>query len=131
MSMHRKVANLRIFPKDGLSAIAVMHVPIHDEDAFDSPFAGSYAGTDGNMIEKTESHGVVGHRMMTRRPNQAKRIGGFSLDDALGSIANCSGRKESYLVGMTAHDRVLIERTTTVEGELLDGANIIARMNVL
>src|SRR5947209_10734778 len=64
--------HLWIFVEDVLCTVAVMHVPIDDEEA--SQAMGGFGMVCGqrDVIEETEAHAYDTRGMMARRPDQAK-----------------------------------------------------------
>src|SRR5215475_2307979 len=55
-----------------LGAIAMMHVPIHDQDAFQAiAFLGVTRG-NGDVVEQTEAHGTLAFGVMPRGPQGYK-----------------------------------------------------------
>ena len=61
--MGRDVQHVGIVPEDRLRAVAVMHVPVHDEH----PLAPSRArrGRHGDVVQQAEAHGAFRQRVVT------------------------------------------------------------------
>ena len=60
----RDVENVGIVPKDRLGAVAMVHIPVEDEDAFTECRA--RRRRDGDVVHQAESHGSRGRGVMTR-----------------------------------------------------------------
>ena len=67
-AVHRKEANRRIFPEDRLRAIAVVNVPIDDQNTMESVVLYRVPGAYGDMIDEAEAHGAIGKRVVAWRP---------------------------------------------------------------
>jgi hypothetical protein len=69
-----------------LYAIAVMHVPVDDKDAFDVVHFQRVLRSHGDVIEKAKSVGLVSLCMVTRRPDNSQTFLGFVLESNLGQV---------------------------------------------
>ena len=64
----------RIGVEDVLRAVAVVHVPIHDQDARYAVFALRVARGEGHVIEEAEAHAAASAGVVSRRPHGAERV---------------------------------------------------------
>tara|TARA_B100000212_G_C27219626_1_gene466665 strand:- start:133 stop:726 length:594 start_codon:yes stop_codon:yes gene_type:complete len=66
--------NIIPFLKKMLGSIPVMHIKIKNQNPFVSETSGKVFGCQGDVVEKTEPHGLVPFRMMTGGTNRAESI---------------------------------------------------------
>ena len=66
--------NIIPFLKKMLGSIPMMHIKIKNQNPFVSETSGKVFGCQGDVVEKTETHGLVPFRMMTGGTNRAKSI---------------------------------------------------------
>ena len=59
----RDVQHVGVVPEDGLCAVAVMNVPVHDEDPMS--LGRQRRRADGDVVEQAEPHGAVALGMVT------------------------------------------------------------------
>lgn len=59
--------------KDVLCSIAVMNIPVQDEDAGCTSCLGRF-GSNASVVEEAEAHGSAALSMMARRPNNGSTI---------------------------------------------------------
>ena len=64
-----------------LYAIAVMHVPVDDENAFDVVHFQRVLRSHGDVVEEAESVGLVSLGMVTRRPDNSQTFLGYILEN--------------------------------------------------
>jgi hypothetical protein len=60
-----------IVVEDILRAVAVMHVPIDDQDARQAECRLRVFGRQGDVVEQAKTHAPLGRGVMPRRPHQA------------------------------------------------------------
>ena len=66
--MRAEKQNGRILVEDVLRAVAVMHVPVHDQDALQAVALDRVARPDCDVVEDAESHALFRARMVPGRP---------------------------------------------------------------
>lgn len=66
-----------------LAAVAVMKVPIDNQDFFQAMFVPGIFGRQGDVIEQAESHGPIGFGMMPRRSGESKAVLNFSSQQGI------------------------------------------------
>ena len=71
-TMCREEMNLAVLVEDVLRAVAVMDVPIDDQDTPQSVRL-SLPSRDRDVVEQAKTHWVVGQRVMSRRTDEAQR----------------------------------------------------------
>src|SRR5512136_1775055 len=118
--MGREVHDRFIGIKDGTRSIAVVHVPIHDENLFPA-FSLSMASGNGHVIEDAKAHSAVGHSVMSGRPDERK--------SAIVAVQNCiyggdraSCCHQSCIVGISGQDRIQVKIATAF---FADGLNLV------
>jgi len=72
--MGREIGDGRIVVEYVLRAIAVMHVPVDDGDAFNAMGILRVSGGDGGLIEQAEAHGPMLFSVMPGRARRNKNI---------------------------------------------------------
>src|ERR1051326_3707648 len=91
--MRREKVDARIVVKNSLRAVAVMNVPIDDRDAFDLGIVLlRITGSDGDVIEQTETHRAFFSRVMTRRTHRHERVVDLAFHDQLNRLTRSAGR---------------------------------------
>ena len=55
-----------------LRAVAVVQVPVDDQDALEAVFFLCIGGSDGDVVEEAEAHGPVGFGMVAREGGQRR-----------------------------------------------------------
>ena len=77
--------------EDVLRAVAVVHVPIDDEDAFDAVLLLRVAGRDGDVVEQAEAHAAAGIRMVSGGPHRAEGIAGGAGEHGIHRVQYAAG----------------------------------------
>src|SRR6266849_241018 len=62
----------RIFVEDVLRAVAVVHVPVDDQDARQTMNRFGMVGGKGDVVEKTKPHAAILRGVVPWRPDQAE-----------------------------------------------------------
>jgi hypothetical protein len=70
--MHRHEMDVRLVLDQRLRPIAVVDVPIDDEDAIQTMPQPGVVGSDGDVSEETEPHRASAERVMPGRANRTK-----------------------------------------------------------
>ncbi len=89
--------------------VAMMNVPVDDEDSFQIEFLLSMPSGNGNVIEQAESHRPVGQSVVSRRSDQTECPMGAAGGDEMDRLAGGAGRLERDIQGKRADNRVRIE----------------------
>ncbi len=93
-----KESRARLVPKDGLGAIAVMGIEVHDQDSTDAIIQGM-AGGDGNIVEQAKAHRRVRLGMVPRRADDGKGIARLTREHCARAGQGCPGSQERVRVG--------------------------------
>ncbi len=72
--MGRKIKDLGIVPERMLGAVAVMQVPVDDQDTPQTAVPPGVGGPDGHVVEQAETHGPMRFGVMTGRADQGKTV---------------------------------------------------------
>src|SRR5262245_3787135 len=64
----------RVFVKNVLRAVTVVHVKIHNQNACQPVRVHGAAGRKGDVTEQAKPHAPDRRRMVTRRANEAQRV---------------------------------------------------------
>ena len=67
--VERGVQHVRVFPKNVLGAVAVVHVPVEDRHALGAAAASMVRG-DGRVVEEAEAHGLRARRVVSGRTHE-------------------------------------------------------------
>jgi hypothetical protein len=114
--VHGKEANLTVGIKSVLRSVAVMYVPIDDENPSDAMLDLRDTRGDGNVIKQAESHRAIAKRMVTGRADEAERGPCLASYDAIDRIAGRAGGKLSHIGRGRADDRVWIKHAAAAPG---------------
>src|SRR4051812_30291030 len=74
-----------VFLEGFLCSIAVMDVPIQNQDALNSERKSLFC-RNRDVIEDTKTHATVGSRVMAGRANQRKTVSCFSRENLFGQL---------------------------------------------
>ena len=128
-AVDRKNAHLRIFPKNGLSSVAVVNVPIHDQHAFDVQFLDGDFGGDRHIVVDAKAHRMREHGMVSRRTNEAQGLLVFAAHEPFGGIANAAGGQSGDFFAGRADGRFLLDFPAARFRQRHDGIDIRRRMD--
>ncbi len=95
-----------IVVEDGLGSVAVVHIPVHNQDSFELVVLLGVPGRDGDVVEKAESHTAIRHGVVSSRPRRAERIADLARDDRIDGPEHATRRQPCHLVGLAANRRV-------------------------
>ena len=73
----------RILLETMLRAVAVMNVPVHDEDTRQPMFFLDVTSGDGHIVEQAKAHRPRGFSMMAGWPHRAKDVFDFSAHNGV------------------------------------------------
>jgi hypothetical protein len=80
MLVYAQVEHSRIEVKYFLGAIAMVHIPIDNEDTRNTMGVDCASRTNCGVVEQAEPHSLGSVGMVTRRTNSAERIGYLALE---------------------------------------------------
>ena len=127
--VHRDVQHPRVRVEGGLRAVAVVGVPIDDDDALAS--MGEDGGSDGHVVEQTEAHRPDGGGVMSGRAHGQKGRVGFAAVESLDGLDPGTGGHRRCPPRALARDRVGIEGATAGPTEPLHGVEVLRRVSGL
>jgi hypothetical protein len=81
--MRTKEQHAGIVLEGMLGTIAMMHVPIHDQNALQAITFLSVTRRNGDIIEQAKSHGTLALGMMSRGPQGHKGASGVTFDNLI------------------------------------------------
>ncbi len=90
-------------------AVAVVHIEIDDGHAIQPAHIERMACGNGDIAEKTESHGLIASGMMAGRADGAKGVVQMTVDDGIGRADGRTGGPQRGLPGMRIHHRVRVD----------------------
>lgn len=73
-----------------LGSVAMMHVPINDENFTYAVFFLGVTSCDGDVVEETEAHALIGCGVMSRWSDDAEGIGGFACKNFVHRGEGCA-----------------------------------------
>ncbi len=110
--------------KDVLRAIAMVHVPIDDQNASETELVDCVTRRDGDVIEEAEPHRRGMQRMVTRWANQAERPAVFSGNHLFDCVDRRPRRFTGDVIRFRTHDGVGLHLSATGGRPFFDLANI-------
>ena len=90
--------NRGIVVEDGLGSVAVVNVPVHNQDSFELVLPLGVPGRDGDVVEKTESHAAMRQGVVSSRPRRTERIANLARDDGIDGHEHAARRQSCHLV---------------------------------
>ena len=101
--MEGGIEHTRIRLEGVLRAVAVVNIPVDDEDSFQVVNLLKMAGSNGHIIKQTKAQGGVSLGMMARRSHQAKGISNRTFHDSLSCCQHRPDRQTGYFVRLRAN----------------------------
>lgn len=99
--------------KNVLGSVAMVHVPIDDQDSFAIGVFQGMTGRDGNVIEEAESHGSIRFCMVAGGTHQGKGVASGATHDCIHGIHARPGREKCCVHRLCRCDRVSIDDGAT------------------
>ena len=96
--MGREKMDSAVRIEDILRSIAVVHVPIHDQNSRETELFNRVSRRDGNVVKETESHRRRVESMMSWGTNQAEGTPIFSANHLLDGLDSSSRRHPGDVV---------------------------------
>jgi hypothetical protein len=128
-AMDREESDLFVAPEDLLGAVAVMHIPVDDQNAIESEFVDRQPGADRHVVKQAKAHRRGGTGVVPRRANETKGRRIFPANNPLDGIRNRPGRQQRHVERFCANDRIDFNRPSTAAGELRDRGDIVRIMH--
>ena len=101
-----------------LRAVAVVDVPVDDQDLADLVLCLGIAGGDGGIVEDAEAHAFVGGGVMTRRSVDAECVFGLAAKDGINCETGSACRVQGRAQGFRADDRVARRQAVATGGNV-------------
>ena len=105
----RKIQDPGVFVERVLGPVAVVQVPVHDEDPLHPVDLDRMHGPDGDVVEDAEPRRAACLGMVARRPHEGKGVAQVALDDAVHTVEEAAHGQLGHLVGLGGGLRVGIE----------------------
>jgi hypothetical protein len=112
--MSRDKQHRRIFIEGCLSAVAMVHIPIHDQDPLRAIDPFKIVRADGNRIEQTKAHGLVVQSVVARGAYQGKAIIRFLGADGIDQTEQAAGGQQTDAERIAAGDGIAVQRVLIV-----------------
>jgi len=126
--VHGHEMNRRIVFNKRLGTIAVMNVPVHNQDSLEPVYRLRIVRGNCDIAEQAESHRARFERVMSRRTDGAER----SRARISGAVYSCkcaTGAGSRGAPGAFARDSVGIEIAAADSGDLLNGTEILGAVH--
>ena len=109
--MGGKIQDPVVLPKRVLSPVAVMEVPIDNQDFFQPVMSTGILGGQGHIIEQAKAHGPIGFSMMARRPDEGKAIiDGLPGQQGIDQVEKTSGGHQGRFIGFSGSLSIRVQR---------------------
>ena len=126
--MHRNVADGRIALDQRLSAVPMVYVPVHDQDAGLVELL-RVPRSDDDVVDETESHRARREGVMSGRTGGGE--GRARHDRPLHGTDGYPRRRDGRVPAVGAHHRVGIEHPAALTGHPLEAVEVARRMHTL
>ena len=107
--MGGKVEDLPILVKNLLGAVAVMEIPVDDQDPLHPVPGQGMPGADGNVVKDAEPRRLRRLGVVARRPDQGKGVVRLPGNHAVDGVHDPAGREPCDIVSLGGGHRVGIE----------------------
>src|SRR5207245_1276263 len=115
--------------EDPLRAVAVVHVPVDDEQARDAVLVLQVAGRYRRVVEETEAHRAVGLRVVPRRPRRHERGPRPATGDDVAGRERSPGGEERRAPGTWRDAGVGIQAHRGLVARPADHPNVLLGMD--
>ena len=112
-------------------AVAVVNVPVEDEDAPRAQLADRQLGGDRDVVEEAEAHRALGLGVMPGRADGAEGDRGLAGQQGAHHRAGSAGRVLGRAEGLRDHRRVRVERPPAAGAQLGDRLHVCGRVHEL
>jgi hypothetical protein len=118
MAVNAEEEHRGIREEDVLRAIAVVNIPIDDEDAFQTMDRAGVRRGQSDVVEQAKAHAMGGRGMMAGGPHQAQRRPVATAQDSVHGRDTGTGRGEGHLERVGRDDGVRIKQSAPMLGDL-------------
>src|SRR5690242_6771748 len=91
--VHRHEVNVPFTLHEGLGAVAVVHIPVDDENALDRVTLACIVRRDRDVTEQTEAHAARAERVVARRTHRAEAPSGATIEGHVDAIQHATRRR--------------------------------------
>ncbi len=116
--------NVGLVLDERLRSVAVMHVPVEDENPFETVSLPRVMSSARDAAEDTEAHRAATQRVMPRRTHRAKASLVRSRHRVIHAVEHASGGRSRCEPAPFARDSVRIELSAAGSGNSFDGPHI-------
>ena len=109
--MHRDEADVRLGLHDGLCAVAVMNIPVHDEHALQAMTRSRITRGDSHRSKEAEAHTPGTERVMARRSHRREGALCATVEEHVHAVEHGASCRTRRIPGPLANDGVGIERS--------------------
>src|SRR5262245_50986597 len=127
----RKIKDGRITPKDVLCPVAVVDIPVDDQNSLCSVLGLSISRRDRGIIEQTKAHRGGDGSMMSRWTYQRKRAAAVFMHRHIHCCYRSAGSQNCNIVGFTADSSVSIDLPRVPFAQEADVPNHFLSMTAL
>ena len=129
--MSREKMDITVFVEDVLSSVAVMHVPINDEDSPQT--IGLLGMTSGNsdIIEQAKAHRVIDERVVARWSNQTERAAVLRISgrDLVNGGTCCSRSSNRCFVRLPTTNSICFNSPAAVTAKTFNSCDMSGCVN--
>ncbi len=129
-TMYGEEPNTGVVVKDRLRAVAVVNVPIDDENTLQAQRETRCSG-QGNIVEQAKPHRALGERVMSRRADEAQCLRIGAVDDSPYRVAQRPGCQSRDFYGCRRHDRVWVRAAAPLVRKLLQCGSVLGIVRAL
>src|SRR5262249_24559140 len=104
-----KVEDTGVRFEDVLCAVAVVHVPVDDQNVVEPMLLLEIARQNGDIIEQTKTHGAVGLRMVPWRPYSTEHLRHLAAHHRISGRQGSCHSFQSSVTRITTNDGIRIE----------------------
>jgi hypothetical protein len=121
--VERGEEDVAALPEGVLGAVAVVDVPVNDEDPVQTAGHG-VGGGDGGVVDEAKPHAVSRRRVVTRWPDEGEGRLGPTVEHGVDGGDRRPGPEQCHLPGVAADEGVGIQGTATGQGQLLQAVEV-------
>ena len=129
--MDARVKHLVACVEDLGGPVAVMDVPIQDQDPFRPALRDRVRGADRSVVAKAETHRPVGLGVMSRRPVATEGESVLAGKQPLGALGRRPGAAQRRLPRGSHSDRVSVDGSAALGAEALEASDVAGVMDAL
>ncbi len=123
--------DITVFVEDVLSSVAVMHVPINDENSPQAICLLGMSSGNSDIIEQAKAHWIIGECVMARWSNQTERatVLRMSSRDLVNGGTCCSGSSNRCFIRPPTTNRIRFNSPAAVTAKSFDARDMSGCVN--